>query len=177
VTLRRELVALAKGDTTLAATAGRADILNPALLASGLEKATYYPIVTALRSIAALPSSDRERMLLFIPQSYSAYWSMFTDDGRCVFTPLIAPAVSSIALLDGMPPFECEMTDQYNMTIYAPRTARQSAAETTYGALCRRARSKGFSSVMILDGDDPRRPELKRNECATFAGKTAGGGS
>ncbi|HEX5577064.1 MAG TPA: hypothetical protein VFX40_01755, partial [Gemmatimonadaceae bacterium] len=177
VTLRRELVAIAKGDSSLAATAGRADIVNPGLLASGLEKAAYYPIVTALRRIAALPSSDRERALLFIPQSYSAYWSMLTDDGRCVFTPLVAPAVSSIALLDGMPPFGCEMTDQYNMTIYAPRLAAQSVAETTDEAICARARSKGFARVIHLAGDSPRRPEIRRIECAGPVNKSAGGGS
>ena len=36
-----------------------------------------------------------------------------------------------------MPPFGCEMTDQYNMTIYAPRRAPQSAAETTGGEFLR----------------------------------------
>jgi hypothetical protein len=176
VTLRRELVAIARGDSSAAATAGRADILNPALLASGLEKAAYYPIVTALRRIAALPSSDRERTLLFIPQSYAAYWSMLTDDGRCVFTPLVAPAVSSIALLDGMPAAGCEMTDQYNMSVYTPRSAPQSVAETTDEAICARAKAKGFSRVIHLGGDSPRRPEIRRIECAGQANNSAGGG-
>ena len=177
VALRRELVALAKGDSTIGGPAARAAILDPQLLASGLEKTAYYPIVTALRGIAALSSSERQRTLLFIPQSYSAYWNMLTDDGRCVYTPLVVPAVSSIALLDGMPAAGCEMIDQYNMTIYTPRSGVQSLSATTDEAVCARAREKGFGRVIVLEGDNPRRPETRRIDCAEFRGNTAGGGS
>ena len=36
---------------------------------------------------------------------------MFTSDGRCSFTPLIAPAVASVAMIDGVPAYGCKVTE------------------------------------------------------------------
>jgi len=137
--------------------------LRAELAAQGGEaRSTYYPIVTELRDISRLPVEQRKQMALFIPQSNEQYWSMFTADGRCSWTPLIAPAVSGVAMIDGMPAYGCKVTDQYNMTIYANRTRPQTAADTTDVALCARAKSKGFREVMVID-TPPVRP--RRVDC------------
>jgi len=61
------------------------------------------------------------------------------------------PATSGLALLDGMPPVDCDLTDQYGMVRYRRRTKPQSPTETTAAALCAKARVKGFSRVIVLD--------------------------
>jgi hypothetical protein len=125
----------------------------------------YLPIVTALREISRLPVAERRRSLLFIPQSSGQYWSMFTSDGRCSYTPLIAPAVASVAMLDGMPAFGCEVTNQYNMSRYKNRTHAQTEADVTDAALCSGARAKGFSEVIVLEAPVGSPPRRRRVDC------------
>jgi hypothetical protein len=140
--------------------------LRRELVAQGGEaKSLYYPIVTALRDIARLPLEERQKTLLFIPQTSTQYWSMFTADGRCTYTPLIAPAIASVAMLDGMPSPGCAVTDQYNMPRYQPRLHAQSEADVTDVALCEKARAKGFSRVLVLDAPAEVAPRRRRIDC------------
>ena len=140
----------------------RANIATRRELSQG---SSYEPVVTALRDISRLPRSERRRALLFIPQSNTGYWSMFTADGRCTFTPLIAPGIASVAMLDGMPPVGCSVTDQYNMTAYRLRIAPQTPADITDEALCAKTRAKGFSEVIVLDQDEHGLPRRRRIDC------------
>lgn len=141
----------------------RTNLTTRSAIASG--KSTYSPIVTALRDIARLPESQRKQSLLFIPQTSSQYWSMFTADGRCTFTPLIAPGIASVAMLDGMPAPDCPITDQYNMTAYTKRTRAQSVADVTDQSLCRKARSRGFHNVIVLEAPSGELPHRRRIDC------------
>jgi hypothetical protein len=125
----------------------------------------YAPIVTALREIARLPEGERRQSLLFIPQSSRQYWSMFTSDGRCTFTPLIAPGIASVAMLDGMPGPDCQATDQYNMDVYRRRMRPQTVADIDDMSLCARARQKGFLKVIVLEAPDGQMPHRRRIDC------------
>lgn len=125
----------------------------------------YEPIVTSLREVARLPREQRKRSLLFIPQSSAQYWSMLTADSRCTFTPLIAPAIASVAMLDGMPPPECIVTDQYNMTAYSARQRPQSPADQSDHALCAKARGRGFDRIIVLEAPSGAVPRRRRVDC------------
>ena len=129
------------------------------------EPSVFKPIVTALREISHLPESERRQALLFIPQSSTQYWSMFTSDGRCTFTPLIAPGLASVAMLDGMPAPNCQITDQYNMNLYHKRAAPQTVADITDQSLCTKARAKGFAKVIVLDAAEGQMPRRRRIDC------------
>jgi hypothetical protein len=74
------------------------------------------------------------------------------EPDRCSYIPLIVPATSGLALLDGMPPMDCDLTSHYGMTTYRRRTKPQLPAEVTATTLCAKARAKGFSRVLVLDG-------------------------
>ncbi|MGE5749403.1 MAG: hypothetical protein ACM31F_05555, partial [Gemmatimonas sp.] len=158
--LRRELIAQAGSPST-----GVRSLAEHATLSKGVKQSPYYPIVTALREIARLPEVYRRRTLLFIPQSNGQYWTMFTADGRCTFTPLIAPGVAAMALIDGMPSWGCEVSKQYNMTSYQPRTHAQTVAEVTDAAICEKARAKGFAQVLVLDAPGNSAPRRRRIDC------------
>jgi hypothetical protein len=160
VTLRRELIGQSG-----AQLAGFRQLTDQAVLTAGEKKSAYYPIVTALREIALLPKEERRHALLFIPQSNTQYWSMFVDDGRCEFTPLIAPAISSVAMLDGMPAASCRETEQYNMPLYHPRTGPQMPDAVSDEALCRKARAKGFKEVIALEAPDEVSLRRRRLDC------------
>jgi hypothetical protein len=90
---------------------------------------------------------------------------MFTADGRCTYTPLIAPAIASVAMLDGMPAFGCKVTNQYNMARYQPRLRPQTEADVADGALCAKARAKGFTEVLVLEAPAGAAPRRRRIDC------------
>jgi hypothetical protein len=139
---------------------------DSAVLASGLHRSPDYPLISSLRELDRMPPALKHRTLLFIPQSYDEFWGIWKDEGgRCSYTPMIAPATSGLALLDGMPPVDCDLTDQYGMLRYRRRTTPQSAADTTSATLCAKARAKGFSRVIVLEGSSPGAVAVRPVEC------------
>ena len=162
IALRRALYAAAGAP----ASGGARPLGDSAVLAAGLHRSPDYALISALRDLDRMPHELKHRTLLFIPQSYDAFWRIWDDEaGRCSFTPMIAPATSGLALLDGMPPVDCDLTDQYGMLRYRRRTKPQSPTETTAAALCAKARAKGFSRVVVVDGTPSGGVAVRPVEC------------
>ena len=128
-------------------------MINPHMLAAGMQKAPDYQLISTLRSLDAEPRELRGKTLLFIPQAESAFWKIFSEPDRCSYAPLVGPATSGMALLDGMPPVSCDLTDQYDMTVYSRRTLPQTPADVTPSALCARAIRKGFRRLVVLSSE------------------------
>jgi hypothetical protein len=163
VALRRSFTSSsANGATTLPARLS--SVADGPLLEAGLRRAPHYPLVTALRRINDLPDTLKRRSALFIPQAYTKFWNMLPG-GRCTFAPLVAPAFSGVALIDGMPPRGCKITDQYNMPVYQARTREQTAADVAPQAVCEKSLRKGFSEVLLLESDSAGMPQLRRIAC------------
>lgn len=151
----------------IASKGGGGPIVDPGPLGRGVTRTAYYPILTALREVAALPIEERRRSAIFIPQSYKQYWGMFDSDERCTYVSFVAPAVSGVAMLDGMPPFGCRVTEQYNMAAYAPRVRAQTESDASASALCNRARSSGLAQVFVLTPDARGMPRRSRIDCGS----------
>lgn len=155
-TALRANIALRRAFYAQAGVAGHVGIRSLAdsrLLGLGLRASPNYELITSLRELDRMPAAIKRRTLLFIPQSYDAFWQIWKDDpGRCSYTPMIAPATSGLALLDGMPPVDCDVTDQYGMLHYRRRTVPQTPADQAPAVLCTKARAKGGSRVVVLDG-------------------------
>jgi hypothetical protein len=105
--------------------------------------------------------------VVFIPQSFTHFWRVWSEPGRCSFVPFIVPATSGLALIDGMPPADCDLTVQYGMTRYKRRSTPQQPADVTPSALCAKATAKGFSRVIVLDGADSTRVTQTVIDCRT----------
>jgi len=130
---------------------GPVRVRDPHVLAAGLQKAPDYGMISALRALDAEPRELKRKTLLFVPQSDSAFWHVFSEPERCSFAPLVGPATSGLALLDGMPPASCDRTDQYGLTAYARRTRPQTADDVTPASICAKAKAKGFRRVIVLE--------------------------
>jgi hypothetical protein len=166
VALRRSLYEEAgvKGAVGLRSLADRS------LLATGLHRAPDYSLIFTLRELAKMPTQIKRRTLVFIPQSYSHFWQAWANEaGRCSFVPLIVPAASSLALLDGMPPVDCDLTNQYGMTRYSRRTTPQSPRDVVPDKLCRMANAKGFSRVVIIDGPGGNDVDVRGIDCLAIS--------
>lgn len=133
-----------------AAPSGLRGMTNPHMLAAGMQMAPDYHLISTLRALDSEPRELKGKSLLFIPQAELQFWRIFSEPDRCSYAPLVGPATSGMALLDGMPPASCDLTDQYDMTVYTRRTAPQTAADATPAALCARAIRKGFRRIVVL---------------------------
>ena len=162
VTLRAQLYAQAG-----TAPVSWRHLRNDSILQRGLERAPRYAIVSALRRLSAMPRGEKRRTALFIPQSDTAFWHFFPEPERCNVAPLAGPAITGLALVDGMPPLDCKFTDQYAFGLYSPRTVAQTDADLTDDRLCARAVAKGFSRLIVL-GPPPAYPP-RRLSCGEAA--------
>lgn len=163
VALRSKIISLADSSRS---RGGRV-LLDPSLLRAGVQRGRYYSLVSELRDAERIPTEMKRDMLLFIPQSYELYWDMFDSDDRCTYVGLVAPAISELALIDGMPAFGCDITDQYNMQSYTQRTREQTAADVTDTALCAKVREKGFGKVMIVSPGPEGNPRRRVLDCVS----------
>lgn len=125
-------------------------LANSEILRDGLRKSRNYTVVNQLRLLGSMSRRERHRTVLFIPQSEHAYWGVLTRPGACSFSSLVAPALSSIAMIDGMPPFGCRLSRFYGLGQYTPRQRPQTAADESVENLCAKALADGFDRVLIL---------------------------
>ena len=163
IDLRRALYA----EAGVAGPVGIRSLTNPATLASGLRRSPNYALISTLRALDATPQALKQRTAVFIPQSYTLFWRIWTEPERCSFVPFIVPATSGMALIDGMPPADCNLTNQYGMTKYKRRTSPQLPADTLPVPLCAKAKAKGFSRIIVIEGPDSTHVTQRAMECPT----------
>ncbi|MEO5579426.1 MAG: hypothetical protein ABIR58_02125, partial [Gemmatimonadaceae bacterium] len=105
------------------------------------------------------------RTALFIPQSETLYWRILSRPGACTFAPFVAPALSGIAMIDGMPAFGCELSRYYGIGSYAPRARLQTAMDESPPVLCSRAALSGLDRVLVLRFGAPGGMQTRRLVC------------
>lgn len=131
-------------------------LTDHASLDEGLRVAPNFVVADALRRLSAMPDSERRRTALFIPQDQAAYWKSLTRQGACTFQPFLAPALASLAMIDGMPPLGCRLSHYYGIGSFSPRTRPQLPEDSTPPALCRRAATWGLDRVIVLKFEELR---------------------
>jgi hypothetical protein len=140
-------------------------LADPGVLNTGLHRSPDYALISTLRRLDDTAPALKRRTVIFIPQSYTPFWRVWSEPGRCSYVPFIVPATSGLALIDGMPPADCDLTVQYGMTSYKRRTAPQRPADVTPSAICAKAMAKGFSRVIVIGGADSTRVAQQVIEC------------
>lgn len=123
---------------------------DPAILAAGLRASPNYSMEHALEALQRLPPAKRRNVALFIPQSDTHYWTSLARPAECTFQSFVGPALSGIAMIDGMPAVGCKLSKYYGIGSFTPRTRLQEPADTTEAALCVRAKAIGANSVVTL---------------------------
>jgi len=88
--------------------------------------------------------------------------------GRCTNTPFIAPALSGIALLDGLPDAECKAKyyKYYGYWTYELRTHPREARAASIQNLCEETLQRGFSQLVILDSDSTQNVLIDFHDCS-----------
>jgi len=118
-----------------------------------MDKAEHWRIVDALKRLAEIPDSRKRATAVYVPRTNVLYWNL---SPQCEVTPFFVPAITGMAMIDGLPARDCQPTGWAHH--YSPfRMAREHAdspQEPTDGNICSRARAKGFSGVIVLDSDE-----------------------
>lgn len=70
-------------------------------------------LVALLLWLEQLPASEKRRTVLYIPKSNRTYWDFFEDSRLRKSTPFIGPALAGMALIDGLPDPDSEVSWSY----------------------------------------------------------------
>ena len=142
-------------------------LANSDTLREGLLTSRNFRVVDQLRRLSSMSLAERRRTALFIPQSELRYWDVLTRPGACSFSSFVAPALSAMAMIDGMPPFGCKLSPFYGLGQYAPRRRPQTEADARN--LCRIARASGLKQVMTLHFDSAGDMTTRLDDCTIVA--------
>jgi hypothetical protein len=114
---------------------------------SALDNNGSYMLMQHLQTLAQIPLETRRQTLLFIPQSCAEFWRM----SPTCHGPFLAPALSGMAMLDGMPPAGLEYKGSgWGYEAYKGRIAGETQ-NVSPSALLERAHSLGFQRVLAVD--------------------------
>jgi hypothetical protein len=124
--------------------------------------------IDILVNLYRLPKEEKRFTLLHIPKANLAFWYLLTGppDRRefSYVTPFVAPALSGLALLDGLPNAEdIPPNAGYGYEVYTPsKEARRSLApDQAKDDLCRKAEGMGFRRILVLDVNRDGTPLLR----------------
>jgi hypothetical protein len=101
-------------------------------------------LLEALGRLRDLPRSTRAASVLWLPREVSAFWS----GERLLATPMVGPALSGLALVDGVPLGD-HTRAHYGYDSYPPRT---SPWVTTPAQACARASQWGAQYLAVWQG-------------------------
>jgi hypothetical protein len=166
VDLRRSLYPAAERATIPPRIRSLPRLTDSRKLENGLQLSPNYIPVQGLLTVAQMPLSVKRESALFIPQSDDRYWTILKRPGACGFSGFVAPALTGISMIDGMPRADCKLSPYYGLSLYRRRTGPQTAAEITLENLCTRATRLGFKRVIELRFDMLGRMTPQTVDCA-----------
>jgi hypothetical protein len=140
-------------------------LTDPVKLRSGLETSYNYHPIQGLLALGRIPLSEKQRSVVFVPQSEKPYWNILKRPNACAFSGFVVPSLSGIAMVDGMPRPDCKLSPYYGLSLFEHRTHPQTDAEASDPAVCQRARSKGFDRVIRLHFDEIGRMSRRVIQC------------
>lgn len=121
-------------------------------------------LLETLYQLSELPRTEKQETLLFIPLQNQLYWQW---SQRCDSTPFIAPAITGMALVDGLPIPECGEKNYYGYASYEWRSpAERLTLATDPSQLCEAVRAQGFARVIIIKTDSKDDVILERRSCS-----------
>jgi|GEM_PF-1956179 len=120
-------------------------------------------VLALLESLDRLPLSVKRRTILHIPKSNRAYWDIIPPEhgAHALAGPFIGPAVSGLAMLEGLP--DASPSAGYGYGAYPPESFAQRSPPDLSARrqeLCERAASMRFHRVIVMYLDAEGKPRL-----------------
>lgn len=102
--------------------------------------------LSTLKKLNKLPTSEKRKCVIFIPQSTKAYWSLLPP----LTIPFVVPALTGIASIDGLPPKGAEGTLYYGYANFAYGVRQPGPQNKSIEYVCFQARARGFKRIIWL---------------------------
>ena len=125
-------------------------------------------VLKLLRSLDEMPLSEKRASLLFIPKSNRQFWQLLHGPRSPLDKPLVAPALSGVAMIDGL----CDTTSETEWVAYGypsyPRpdpSRRQPPLEEYLPILRSRCARMGFKQLIVIDQGQDGLSREQRYEC------------
>ncbi len=112
---------------------------------TSMENNQYYLMLQLLETMGQKPLAEKKKTLIYIPYGNKSYWNLLS----CLQTPLVAPAISGIAMLNGYPPRQCQVW-AFGYEYYQSRESSVEKIFPNKQAMCSKTRQLGFSQVIII---------------------------
>jgi len=120
-------------------------------------------VIEALEKLARLPADEKRHTLLFIPKSNRLYWDLPAT--MCKAVSFIAPAITGIAMINGLPGNECTDTGRHGYEAYElPGDSWPQPIDRSTD-LCALVRQKGFCRVIIFDSEASEEIAIRTLAC------------
>jgi hypothetical protein len=118
--------------------------------------------IRLLSDLFWLPREEKRLSLLYIPRSNRAFWDLLDQSKPRWLAPLVGPALSGIALIDGLPdPQDIPANGLNGYSSYEHARSPRPPSDRTKSALCRRAEQMGFRRIIVLDVNIDEGPYLE----------------
>jgi hypothetical protein len=125
-------------------------------------------ILTILGSLDEMSLAEKRQSLLFIPKSTKSFWNLLHGPYWPKDDPLIAPALSGIAMIDGLyiPTADDRwMGHGYQHYSRSEALRPQPPLDQYLPTLRQRCARMGFSQLIVIDKDSAGTPTLHKYEC------------
>lgn len=124
------------------------------ILKAAKPAASRLMVLNKLEELKQLPPRLRRSSAVFIPQSHKDYWLMLDD----ITVPFLAPSITGMPLIDGLPPKGFIGTMYYGYKPYGFGMRPPGEQDTSAAAINTRATAWGFKHLIRLDdpGLDPK---------------------
>ncbi|HZI99525.1 MAG TPA: hypothetical protein VFD22_02600, partial [Gemmatimonadaceae bacterium] len=133
------------------------NLADPAKLDAGLKSSVNYNPIEGLLELDKADLAFKRTTIAFVPQSETRYWTLLKRPGACAFSGFVVPALTGIAMIDGMPAADCKLSPYYGLSLYRHRTGPQVVNAETNRALCIRVDKSRFDRVIRLHFDQAGR--------------------
>ena len=130
--------------------------------AQHINSARMYAIAEELLDLGKLSVEQKKKTAIFIPPSNSLYWDSWND---CAGVPMVAPAMTGMPLLWGLSSHCLEKYRLFGYEHYDVPSIVNALVESNDVNLCRHAREKGFSHIIVLDYDTKANPIHRELSC------------
>jgi len=121
-----------------------------------------YELIEIFKELDGMPTKEKQNTIIYILQSNKIYWdlALYKGNKKCIANPFLAPAITGIAMIDGIPEYGCEISNFYGYAKYAPRkNSEDKDIKTIYND----ARDKGFTNLIIINSDKYKLSIIKIN--------------
>lgn len=125
-----------------------------------------YALLQRLQLVGQMALSEKKGAVLYIPRLLNSYWNMID----CGAIPFVAPALSGLSLIQGLPESKCRQ-ETYGYRTYNQRDFQTLSGVLLPGDIIKSALAKGFQRVLLYKSDGSLE-EIQTNAMANQEGVT-----